>query len=74
MSNPLMQFMGGGAMGLPPQFGNMMQLLQQFNEFRNSFQGDAKQQVEQLRKSGKMTDAQYQQLEAIANQIMPLLK
>lgn len=74
MGNPLMQFMGGGAMGLPPQIGNMMQLLQQFNEFRNSFQGDAKQQVEQLRKSGKMTDAQYQQLEAMANQIMPLLK
>lgn len=74
MSNPLMQFMGNGVMGLPPQFGNMMQLLQQFNEFRNSFQGDAKQQVENLRKSGKMTDAQYQQLEAMANQIMPLLK
>lgn len=74
MSNPLMQFMGNGAMGLPTQFGNMMQLLQQFNEFRNSFQGDAKQQVENLRKSGKMTDAQYQQIEAMANQIMPLLK
>lgn len=74
MQNPLMQFMGGGSMGLPPQFGNMMQLLQQFNQFRNTFQGDAKHQVEQLRKSGKMTDAQYQQLEAIANQIMPLLK
>lgn len=74
MQNPLMKFMGGGAIGLPPQFGNMMQLLQQFNEFRNSFQGDAKQQVEQLRKSGKMKDAQYQQLEAMAKQIMPFIK
>lgn len=74
MGNPLMQFMGGGAMGLPPQFGNIMQLLQQFNQFRNTFQGDPQKQVEQLRKSGQMTDAQYQQLEAMANQIMPLLK
>lgn len=75
MANPLMQFLGGGApSGFPGPLGNMMQLLQQFNEFRNSFQGDAKQQVEQLRKSGKMTDAQYQQLEAMAKQIMPFLK
>lgn len=73
MQNPLMQFMGGG-MGLPPQFGNMTQLLQQFNQFRSTLQGDPKQQVEQLRQSGKMTDAQYQQLEAMAKQLMPFLK
>lgn len=74
MGNPLMQFMGGGVMSLPPQIGNTMQLLQQLNQFRNTFQGDPQKQVEQLRKSGQMTDAQYHQLEAMANQIMPLLK
>lgn len=73
MGNPLMQFMGGGAMGLPPQIGNTMQLLQQLNQFRNTFQGDPQKKVEQLRKSGQMTDAEYQQLEAMANQIMPFL-
>lgn len=75
MSNPLMQFMGGGApSGFPGPLGNMMQILQQFQQFRASFKGDPKKQVEMLRKSGQMSDAQYQQLEAMAKQIMPFLK
>ena len=75
MSNPLMQFMGGGApSGFPGPLGNMMQILQQFNRFRSSFKGDPKQQVEMLRKSGQMSDEQFKQLEAIANQILPFLK
>lgn len=75
MSNPLMQFMGGGApSGLPGPLGNMAQILQQFQQFRAAFKGDPKQQVETLRKSGQMSDAQYQQLEAMAKQIMPFLK
>lgn len=75
MSNPLMQFMGGGVpSGLPGPLGNMAQILQQFQQFRAAFKGDPKQQVEMLRKSGQMSDAQYQQLEAMAKQIMPFLK
>ena len=75
MGNPLMQFMGGGApSGLPGPLGNMAQILQQFQQFRASFKSDPKQQVEMLRKSGQMSDAQYQQLEAMAKQIMPFLK
>lgn len=75
MSNPLMQFMGGGApSGLPGPLGNMMQILQQFQQFRASFKGDPKQQVEMLRKSGQMSDTQYQQLKAMAKQIMPFIK
>lgn len=75
MANPLMQFLGGSAgPSLPGPMGNMMQLVQQFNQFRAAFQGDPKQQVEQLRKSGKMSDEQYHQLEAMAKQIMPFIK
>ena len=75
MSNPLMQFMGGGApSGMPGPLGNIAQVLQQFQQFRAAFKGDPKQQVEMLRKSGQMSDAQYQQLEAMAKQIMPFLK
>lgn len=75
MSNPLMQFMGGGApSGMPGPLGNIAQILQQFQQFRDAFKGDPKQQVEMLRKSGQMSDAQYQQLEAMAKQIMPFLK
>ena len=75
MSNPLMQFMGGGApSGLPGPLGNIMQLLRQFQQFRSAFQGDPKKQVEELRQSGKMSDEQYHQLEAMAKQIMPFIK
>lgn len=75
MSNPLMQFMGGGApSGFPGPLGNMAQILQQFQQFRSSFKGDPKQQVEMLRKSGKMSDEQYHQMEAMAKQIMPFIK
>ena len=75
MGNPLMQFMGGGApSGFPGPLGNMAQILQQFQQFRASFKGDPKQQVEMLRKSGQMSDDQYQQLEAMAKHIMPFIK
>ena len=75
MSNPLMQFMGSGApSGFPGPLGNIAQVLQQFQQFRAAFKGDPKQQVEMLRKSGKMSDEQYHQLEAMANQIMPFIK
>ena len=75
MANPLMQFLGGsGSPAMPGPMGNVMQLLQSFQQFRSAFQGDAKQQVEQLRKSGKMSDEQYHQLEAMAKQIIPFIK
>lgn len=75
MANPLMQFLSGvGGSAMPGPMGNMMQLLQQFQQFRAAFQGDPKEQVEQLRKSGKMSDEQYHQLEEMAKQIMPFIK
>ncbi len=75
MANPLMQFLGGtSGSSMPGPMGNAMQLLRQFQQFRASFKGDPKQQVEMLRKSGQMSDTQYQQLEAMAKQIMPFIK
>lgn len=75
MSNPLMQFLGGASGPfMPGPMGNVMQLLRQFQQFRSAFQGDPQKQVEELRKSGKMSDEQYHQLEAMAKQIMPYLK
>lgn len=75
MGNPLMQFLGGGMSPvIPGPMGNIMQMMQQFNQFRSTFQGDPKAQVEQLLKSGKMSEEQYKQLEAMAKQFMPYLK
>lgn len=75
MANPLMQFLGdAGGSAMPSPMGNTMRFLQQLNQFRSAFQGDPKKQVEELRKSGKMSDEQYHQLEAMAKQIMPFIK
>ena len=75
MANPLMQLLGGtSGSSMPGTMGNVMQLLRQFQQFRSAFQGDPQKQVEELRKSGKMSDEQYHQLEAMANQIMPFIK
>ena len=75
MANPLMRFLDGtSGSSMPGPMGNLMQILQQFQQFRAYFKGDPKQQVEMLRKSGKMSDEQYHELEAMANQIMPFIK
>jgi len=59
-----------GGTNLP---GNMNNVIQNFNAFRNSFQGDAKQQVQMLLNSGKMTQAQFNQLRSYAQQIQKML-
>lgn len=75
MANPLMQFLGGtSGPSMPSPMGNVMQLLRQFQQFRSAFQGDPQKQVEELRKSGKMSDEQYHQLGAMAKQIIPFIK
>lgn len=50
MSNPLFNMLGGSA--LPP-------IVQQFMQFKQSFKGDPKQQVQQMLNSGKVSQDQY---------------
>ena len=52
---------------------NFMQMLQQFNQFRANFQGDPKQEVMRLVQSGRMTQEQLDQLQAMATQFQSLL-
>ena len=44
MANPLFQAMGGG--GMPGPLGQFQRMMQQFQQFRQSFQGDPKAEVE----------------------------
>lgn len=73
MANPLFNALGGNRpqMMNDGSFGSMMQ---NFAQFRRSFQGDARGEVQRLLNSGQMSQAQYNQLSAVANQIMPMLK
>lgn len=59
---------------LPAPFGNMQNLMNQLNQFRNTFRGDPKQQVQQLLNSGRMTQDQFNKLKQMADQIQGMLK
>lgn len=54
--------------------GNMSGLLQQFTQFRQSFRGDAKQQVQQMLNSGRITQEQYNRAVQIAQQIQSMMR
>ena len=68
--NPLLNQMGGGQ---TPQ-NNMGQLIRNFEQFKSQFQGNPQQMVQQLLSSGRMSQAQYNQLAQMANQLYPKLR
>lgn len=72
MSNPLFNALGGGKM--PGAMGQFQQMMQQFQQFRANFQGDPKQEVEKLLQSGKMSQQQLNQLQAMAQQFQSFLQ
>lgn len=51
---------------------NPMQMLQQFNEFKNNFTGDPKAEVEKLLRSGRITQDQLNQLQTMARQFQQM--
>lgn len=52
---------------------NPMQMIQQFNEFRRSFTGDPRAEVEKLVAQGKISQPQLNQLQAMANEFQKFL-
>lgn len=68
MANQLFQMLGAN------QFGNMTGLVHQFQQFKQSFNGDPRQQVQQLLNSGKVTQAQYDKAVQMANALKGMLK
>lgn len=65
MSNPIFQMMG--------QNSGMNGFLQRFQQFQRMFQGDPRQQVQQLLNSGKVSQAQYNQAVQMAQQFQKML-
>lgn len=72
MSNPFMAALGGGQM--PGPMGNFAQMVQQFNQFKANFKGDPKAEVEKLMQSGKLSQAQLNQLQQMAKQFQSLMQ
>lgn len=68
MSNPLFDVLSTG------EFGNMANFLKQFNQFKQTFQGDPKAQVQQMLNSGQITQEQFNRVANMATQIQKTLK
>ena len=64
MANPLFQALGGGQM--PGQMGQFQNMVQQFRQFQQTFQGDPKAEVEKLVQSGRISQQQLNQLQQAA--------
>ena len=73
--NPLFTLLGGNSVPpLPAPLGNMQNLLNQFNQFKSNFQGNPEQQVQALLNSGRMSQAQFNQLQKMAKQMQGYLR
>ena len=72
MSNPLYS-MFGGLNNVIPNNG-VANLLKQFNEFKRSFNGNPREQVQQLLNSGKVSQEQYNRAVQMANMLQQMLK
>lgn len=71
MSSNLFNSLGAGR--LPGRMGNMQAMIQQFQQFRQGYRGDARQQVQQMLNSGQITQDQYNRAAQIANQLQGML-
>ena len=67
MNNPMM-----GNMPKNP-FGNIQQLIQQYNQFRQAFQGNPQQQIQQLLNSGRVSQQSYNQAYQLAQQFQKMM-
>jgi hypothetical protein len=71
MANPLyQQLMGGARAPINTPMGNIAGLMQQVNQLAATFRGDPRAEVQKLISSGQMSQAQFNELAAMANTIM----
>ena len=62
------------ALGGKPVQSPMMNMLNNFYEFRKNFKGNPQQEVQKLIQSGRISPQQYQQIQAMAQQLQPYIK
>ena len=53
---------------------NVMQLLQQFQQFRQNFKGNPQEMVQQMLNSGRISQQQYNSAMQMAQQLQAFLK
>ena len=72
MGNPFFNALGGGQM--PGPVGQFQRMMQQFQQFKASFKGDPKAEVEKLLQSGRLNQQQLNQLQQMAKQFQSLMQ
>ena len=73
MSNPLQNLLGGTAVQNTPR-NDFSAMLSELQSFRAAFRGDPSAEVRRLVESGRMTQAQFNELGQMANQLLSLMK
>ncbi|MBQ5317497.1 MAG: hypothetical protein J6K17_00190 [Oscillospiraceae bacterium] len=68
MANNLFNAMGGGM-----QMNPLAQIAQQARQFRQSFTGNPRQEVERLLQSGQMSQADFNRFSQIAQQVVQFM-
>lgn len=68
--NPLFNALGGGM----SQGNGLMQMVQQFMQFKQNFKGDPKAEVEKMLQSGRISQQQLNQVQQMAGQFQHMLK
>lgn len=69
MNNPLMH----GVPQMTGRMGNAQQMMQWFQQFRQSFQGDPRQQIQQMMNSGKVSQSDYNSAYQMAQQFQRMM-
>lgn len=69
MANSIFNALNGGA----PPMNNIANFMQQFQAFQQTFQGDPRQQVQQLLNSGRINQQQFNQAAQMATQIQQMI-
>lgn len=72
--NPIFNaFRNTNNLGNNNPISNFSNFMKQFNQFRQNFQGDPKQQVEHLINSGAMSQEQFEKFTEIAKQFQGMI-
>ena len=69
MNNPIYNAMMQNTM-----FGNVQNLMNQYEQFRNTFNGDPQKKVQEMLNSGQITQAQVDQARSMATQFQKFMK
>lgn len=68
--NPIFQAIGGMQRG---QLGNAMNIMQQYQQFRQTFQGNPQEEVMKMLQSGKISQGQLNQVQQMAQQFRQMM-